>query len=71
MARCRPLPGEIVSFKISPAASLWLSGSGLELKKAMAAYTESGGKGDTIIDQDVVVAFMSRNMRSASGFSWV
>ncbi|MDI6697989.1 MAG: type I restriction endonuclease subunit R [Candidatus Saccharicenans sp.] len=29
-----------------------------ELKEAMATYTQSGGKGKTIIDQDVVIAIM-------------
>ncbi len=49
-------------------------GLAYELKKAMAAYTESGGKGDTIIDQDVVVALMLEKYEIClglfHGFDW-
>ena len=49
-------------------------GLAYELKKAMAAYTENGGKGDTIIDQDVVVALMLEKYEIClglfHGFDW-
>ncbi|MCX7975094.1 MAG: type I restriction endonuclease subunit R [Candidatus Aminicenantes bacterium] len=49
-------------------------GLAYELKEAMAQYTESGGKGDTIIDQDVVVAIMKEKYEICLGlfygFDW-
>jgi len=49
-------------------------GLAYELKEAMAAYTESGGKGDTIIDQDMVVALMLEKYEIClglfHGFDW-
>ncbi len=49
-------------------------GLAYELKEAMAAYTESGGRGDTIIDQDVVVALMLEKYEVCQGlfhgFDW-
>ncbi len=49
-------------------------GLAYELKEAMAAYTQSGGKGDTIIDQDVVVALMLEKYEIClglfHGFDW-
>jgi type I restriction enzyme R subunit len=49
-------------------------GLAYELKEAMAQYTQSGGKGDTIIDQDVVVALMKEKYEVClglfHGFDW-
>ncbi|MBC7348459.1 MAG: type I restriction endonuclease subunit R [Candidatus Aminicenantes bacterium] len=49
-------------------------GLAYELKEAMAQYTQSGGKGDTIIDQDVVVALMKEKYEIClglfHGFDW-
>ena len=49
-------------------------GLAYELKEAMAQYTQSGGKGDTIIDQDIVVALMKEKYEVClglfHGFDW-
>ncbi len=49
-------------------------GLAYELKEAMATYTQSGGKGETIIDQDVAVAIMLEKYEIClglfHGFDW-
>lgn len=49
-------------------------GLAYELKEAMATYTQSGGKGETIIDQDVAVAIMLEKYEVClglfHGFNW-
>ncbi len=41
-----------------------------ELRQALAVYTESGGTGETTLDQAVVIAVMrARRSRSAAGAS--
>jgi len=49
-------------------------GLAYELKEAMAQYTQSGGRGDTIVDQDVVVALMKEKYEVClglfHGFDW-